>query len=469
MLAVKNRKRATTSLSSSALAFGGSRPSAQPGIIWAVGLAVVAVVVFNVHGWLVLGRTSAVLEAELGKRLEAVATTLSLALAGRTDEPAQAFLAEALAENSLFNIYVINEKNEYLVNLRNPELVGSTDPVLDLDMPEILSAFSGIPVQSRLYRAGRYFLKSAYAPMRDSSGNICGVLGAEADAEFYSVLAKFRRSMFVINGLSLVAVVAVILASASLVRHALRVEQAASRANLLALMGQMSAGVAHEIKNPLAIIRAAAERLKKRYAPDGKDPVFDYITEETDRLANVVSNYLGIGARGPGPAGPVKIATVLAEVIRDLGPEAQKHGVMLTLTPELRAEHAELTVAAAQSELRQVFLNLVLNGIQAQPAGGRVELSLDAEPSAQKSRTSQQWVTILVRDEGHGIEPDLLKKVWEPFYTTREKGSGLGLFVVRQIVTSLGGHVEIASRPGQGTIVEVKLPVAEAANESPAG
>ena len=129
-------------------------------------------------------------------------------------------------------------------------------------------------------------------------------------------------------------------------------------------------------------------------------------------------------------------------------------------------------VQGNRTELRQVFLNLVLNGIQAQPRGGRVDVSFEPEVRAKPEVKSQKarakasraagrgWVVVKVRDSGPGIEPALLRQVWEPFYTTREKGSGLGLFVVKRTVEALRGRVEIASRPGQGTVVEVRLPAA---------
>lgn len=418
---------------------------------WAAGLAVAAIVVFNVQGWLVLSRTSRVLEAELGDRLEAVATTLSAALAGK-DSIDQALLAQVMRENELLNVFLVDDRLEYRLNLRQPELAGESDAALELDMPEILGAFAGIATQSRLYRAAGYYLKTAYAPVEGASGAVEAVLGVEADATFFSVVTGFRRSLFAANLLSLVAIAAVVLVAFSLLRHAFRVEQAASRANTLALMGQMSAAVAHEIKNPLAIIRAAAERLRKRYDP-GSDPTFDYITGEVDRLAAAVSNYLGVGAYRPAEIQPLDLGTLLAEVVRDLEPEAQRHGVALALDGPA-AEPGR--VAGSRNELRQVFLNLVLNGIQAQPSGGTVELT-----GATERRGSRTWAVVRVKDSGPGIEPRVLAKVWEPFYTTRDKGSGLGLFVVRRIVEAHRGKVSITSAPGAGATVEVRLPMKE--------
>jgi len=415
---------------------------------WAVALAVLVIVVFNVQGWLVLNRTSRAFEQELGDRLQSVAMTLSATLGPGFDTPrGRRVLGEVMRGNRLFNLFIVNEDLEYVVNLGSPELEGTVDPALQLDMTEILTALSGAPAQSQLYEAGGFHLKTAYSGLPGEEGTISAVLGVEADAQFYSVLTGFRDALVLINVLSLVAMVAIVLVSVSLARHALRVEQAAARANTLALMGQMSAAVAHEIKNPLAIIRSSAERLKKRYGAGADDPAFDYIPEEVDRLSQVVSNYLGIGKSRPGETEPVDVAAVLRDVATDLDGQARKRGV------ELAADVPDLPeVNGNRNELRQVFLNLVLNAIQAQPDGGRVSLAARVE----KSRG--ETVVVTVRDEGPGIDPKTAKRVFEPFYTTKEKGSGLGLFVVKRIVEEHRGRVKLDTKPGAGTTFEVRLP-----------
>jgi signal transduction histidine kinase len=416
---------------------------------WAVGLAVLLIVLFNVQGWWLLNRTSRMLEQELGARLQAVAMTLSQAQTGAArGADVRRLYRTVMRDNGLFNLFLVNDRLEYTENLSNPELVGRTNPALQLDMADILSAFSGMPTQSRLYRAGDYYLKTAYAPLVDSLGSIATVLGVEADARFFTALTGFRRTMFLVNILSLLAISAIVLVSASLARHALRVEQAAARANTLALMGQMSATVAHEIKNPLAIIRSTAELLKKRYGAGRDDPEFDYIQSEVDRLAGVVTNYMGLGRHSPGAVQPLDIGVVINGVVRDLEAQAGKLGTKLTADVDDLPQ-----VTGNRNELRQVFLNLVLNGIQAQPDGGRVEVSARVDRQRGHNR-----VVVRVVDSGSGIDPKTARRVFEPFYTTREKGSGLGLFVVKRIVEEHRGRVKIEMADGGGTVVEISLP-----------
>ncbi|MBN2537450.1 hypothetical protein JXB37_04135 [candidate division WOR-3 bacterium] len=416
---------------------------------WAVGLAVLVIVVVNVQGWLVLARTSRAFEAELGERLQAVAATLARSIGPGYAEPdGERLLRAVMEENRLFNIFVVNDRMEYLVNLADPELAGQADPALELDLAEVLAAFSGVPGRSRLYRSGGVFLKTAYAGLADEDGIVEAVLGVEADARFFAVLTGFRNSLVLVNILSLLAIVAVVVFSASLARHALRVEQAAARANTLALMGQMAAQVAHEVKNPLAIIRSTAELLKKRHGGEHPDPEFDYIQEEVDRLARSVSNYLGVGVSRPGELEPVDLAELAREVTADLVLPARKQGVELSVSGD-----GAPPVRGNRAGLRQALLNLVLNGIQCQPGGGRVEVSAGVE-----DRRGRAEAVVRVGDRGPGIDAKTARKVFEPFFTTREKGSGLGLFVVRRVVEEHGGRVELESRPGK-TVFTVRIPI----------
>lgn len=422
---------------------------------WAVTLAVLLIVVFNVQGWLVFARTSRVLEHELGDRLQAIAVTLAMALGPVSADSlsAQAGVLQAVLDgNRLLNAFLVNDRLEYVANVREPDAVGGEDDALGLDVAEVLAAFSGVPTQARLYQRGDVFLKSAFAPVYDGSGLPVAVVGVEADADFFAVIAGFRDSLLLVNTLSLLAIAVIIVLSATLARHALRVEQAASRANTLALMGQMSAAVAHEIKNPLGIIRASAERLRKKYggagSPGAGDPTFGYIEEEVDRLARVVSNYLGLGRYKPGDLEQLVLDEIVMGAVGDLDHEARRAGVTV------EAKVGDLPgVRGNRNEVRQALLNILLNAIQAQPDGGRVEVAAVAA-----ERRGRRWVRVSVRDHGPGIPARVRARLFEPFFTTREKGSGLGLFVVKRIVEGHGGRVRVESRPDGGTVVSMELP-----------
>ncbi|MEO0079930.1 MAG: ATP-binding protein [candidate division WOR-3 bacterium] len=416
---------------------------------WAVGFTVLIIVVFNIAGWLILRQTSRYLETELGARLQSVATTLGTTIGTRYQEPAaRRLMSEVLEKNNLFNIYIVDESLRYLYNARAPEQTGLVDPALEPEAAEIIAAFSGVPSQSRLYAAGGYYLKTAYAPIEDSLGLAQAVIGVEADARFFSVLARFRNSLLFTSGLSFCAILAIVLVSFSLARHTLKVEQAAARANTLALMGQLSAAIAHEIKNPLAIILAATERLQKRYNAHD-DQTFGYIREEVDRLNRVVTNYLSLGSTRADRLEPVDLKELIGNVLATVEHDTRRLGIVV----ETQLDNLP-PVNASRLALRQVFLNLVLNAIQAQPSGGLLRISGTTGQSG-----GRRWVVIKVADHGPGIRPKDRLRVFQPFWTTKEKGSGLGLFVAKRVIEEHGGRVRIIDTGEIGTTFELRLPL----------
>jgi two-component system sensor histidine kinase AtoS len=143
------------------------------------------------------------------------------------------------------------------------------------------------------------------------------------------------------------------------------------------------------------------------------------------------------------------VAGLLQAVLHDMAHETGKHNIAVEANLENLPQ-----VQGNRLELRQVFLNLVLNALQAQPEGGAISVAGRAE---RKHR--RHWLVVTIADKGPGIRPEDRRRVFEPFFTTREKGSGLGLFSVRRIVEAHHGHVAIDSRPGSGTTVEVRLPI----------
>lgn len=216
------------------------------------------------------------------------------------------------------------------------------------------------------------------------------------------------------------------------------------RAEGLRTLGEMAAGMAHEIKNPLAAIRSSAQILAGHVT--GKDAEFaGIVVSEVDRLNQVVNEFLDYARPAPLKREPVKLSAVLDSCLELLAPVIKQAGVTMERTyPE-----GERMVAADRNQLRQVFLNLILNAIQAIENQGSVEISVGE---------SGHEMRVTVKDSGPGIPPDKLKKVFEPFYTTRPGGTGLGLPIAQRIVAEHGGRLVIESTPGAGTTATVILP-----------
>ena len=216
------------------------------------------------------------------------------------------------------------------------------------------------------------------------------------------------------------------------------------RAERLKTLGEMAAGMAHEVKNPLAAIRSSAQILSERVS--GKEAQFAHIVvSEVDRLNRVVNEFLDYARPAPLKREPVLLSGLLDSCLELLAPVVKQAGVAVERTYPAD----EGTVDADPNQLRQVFLNLILNAVQAVGNKGCVAASI---------RQSGRETRVTMKDNGPGIEPGKLRSVFEPFFTTKPGGTGLGLPIAQRIVAEHGGRLIIESTPGAGTTATVILP-----------
>src|SRR5574337_133255 len=234
-------------------------------------------------------------------------------------------------------------------------------------------------------------------------------------------------------------------------RRALEAEMA--RRERFASLGDMAAALAHEIKNPLNAVSMGLQRLGVEFEPAETEEyrrLTGLMQGEVRRLNAIVEQFLSLAR--PLPLKPERVRTdeLLRELAALVEADARATGVRLVLAapPDLPV------VVADRNHLKQVMLNLILNGLQAMPAGGT--LTLDAA----KTRGA---LTLTVADTGHGIPPEALPRVFDPYFTTKAQGLGLGLAIARRIVEDHGGRVEVESQPGRGSRFSVILPLEHAA------
>lgn len=225
------------------------------------------------------------------------------------------------------------------------------------------------------------------------------------------------------------------------------IEEQLRRAERLSTLGEMAAVLAHEVRNPLASIRGSAEILRDDYLPE--NPKYEFLAmqiKETERLNRVVEDFLRL-ARSAQPLdlNRCNLREELETIITLTNGEARKRKVQLLLA--FGKEQA--FVQADGDKLRQAFLNIVINGLQATPAGGQVVISIAVKDDGYR---------LVFADQGCGISTDELTHVFEPFYTTKSDGTGLGLAVTRKIIEQHNGSLAMESEPGVGTTVIVKLP-----------
>lgn len=226
-------------------------------------------------------------------------------------------------------------------------------------------------------------------------------------------------------------------------------ERKLQRAERLSLMGQMTASIAHEIKNPLGSIKGAAQILKDdNLSSDEKHEFADIIEKETDRLNHVVTDFLSYARPTPTNLTEIDISEILYSAHKQLRFQAGKQNI------EINVEQKSLPVIKADPDkLRQVILNIMLNAFQAMPEGGRISVScrlLEDKP---------QRIEIEMADSGHGIPAADISKIFDPFFSTKSRGSGLGLATTQAIIKEHKGQIRAESKEGKGTKFIITLPV----------
>jgi two-component system sensor histidine kinase HydH len=226
----------------------------------------------------------------------------------------------------------------------------------------------------------------------------------------------------------------------------LEIEEQLRRADRLSALGELSAGLAHEIRNPLGSIRMTTELLKEGFAEsDPRLEFADILIRETERLNMVVNNFLQFAhPAAEGERERFCLNETLEEILQLMGPKLRENQITLRF-----GKGDVPLVSGSRGLLKQVFLNLVLNAAQAMPKGGTLSL-------ASEFRDGRVWIR--VADTGHGIPAEHLERIFNPFFTTRKEGTGLGLAITHRIVQSFGGNIEVESTLGQGTCFLLTLP-----------
>jgi len=235
-----------------------------------------------------------------------------------------------------------------------------------------------------------------------------------------------------------------------------RLYQRMKERDKLATMGEMAAGLAHEIRNPLGAIKASAEYLRETPAEDGgSDEFLHIIVEEVDRLNRVVSSFLDYANPAHGDLHMLcDVNAVVERTAQVLASEVEQADLMATLalTPGLPR------VRIDAERLRQVLINLIQNALQAIELGGT--LRIETQLSEPVSEGVASWVDISVSDTGKGVPQQVLHNLFEPFVTTRQTGTGLGLAICQRIVSAAAGKILVQTRQNQGSTFTVRLPAA---------
>lgn len=231
------------------------------------------------------------------------------------------------------------------------------------------------------------------------------------------------------------------------------VEEKLRRAEKLSTLGEMAAILAHEIRNPLGSIRGTAEILKDDYRPG--DPKYEFIEiqiKETERLNRVVEDFLHMARPQPVELRSCPVHDELETIRFLVSNHAKERQIQLVLQPPA----VPVIIKADGEKLRQAFLNIVINALQATPSGGSVVISTAVYKT--------ELCEIRFCDTGPGITAETVERIFEPFFTTKPDGTGLGLVITKRIIESHGGTLVVESEIGRGTTVTVRLPLQDISN-----
>lgn len=440
--------------------------SIQSSHIWIV---VVSIVIFLVlaalylGSWFFLNRLNRTLDDELENRLSAIAGLVGrqvqttafpdLVSAGQR-LPAKTFIDPLIdnlpAEVNVQNIFLIDRDLTCLKASLDFFKPGEEIFYLDEDSSEIRRAWSGEITSSplRLIEGNRF--KTAYAPVRDTRGQIACLVVVEAEADFLNLLQPFERGL-VIGGIAsfgLLIIFAFFLYTANSLF--LRTQENLRRSERLATMGQMAATVAHEIRNPLGIIKSTAYVLRQRYEQSSQpDELFEFIPAEVNRLNRLVNDFLSLTRDRQLDASPSDLVKTVEKSLAMVRNDEQANGVAW----DFNSAVSSLPLRYDEEAVTQVLLNLLLNAAQAMEGKGAVNVYLQEE-----NEKGKQLAHLVVQDNGPGL-PAEPEKIFEPFFTTKTRGSGLGLAVCKQLVEKHGGRIAAESEKGKGTTMHVWLPI----------
>lgn len=230
-----------------------------------------------------------------------------------------------------------------------------------------------------------------------------------------------------------------------------RLELQLRRADKLAALGTLASGVAHEVKNPLYAVNLnlhlLAVELESSHPSQGEIKGYlDILRSEIQRIHRIVENFLRFSRPSLPEVKPLDLNALIERILSLVAFEAADHGI----TIETHLDPTLDSVPADEGQLTQVLLNLVINAVQAMPSGGTLTVSTQHE-------NGRAHVT--VKDTGEGIKPEVLPHVFDPYFTTRPSGAGLGLAITHRIVEGHRGAIDVESTAGEGTTMTVRLPL----------
>ncbi|MFB3896398.1 MAG: nitrogen regulation protein NR(II) [bacterium] len=423
-------------------------------------LLILLILFINLIDWIYYLTVRETLDDELGLRLIYIANTAALSINGDMIsqlKPGEELKPEYRAIqtqlntlkslNALREIFIIDSDQQTIVDANIQTPIGYRNRLLEVDASEIDSALKGTPQASILYSLKQDYYKRGYAPIRNQANQVVAVLGLEAGAHFSHTIIRIRNSLIIMGLISLLLIIAVIITLNRLYSALWKYEEQILSADKFRAVGQLAAGVAHEIRNPLGITRGTAELLKDEL--DNKEQMLTRINDiiaEVDRMNLIVTNFLDFSRFTPLQVEEQDIHELIDKTLQLC--QYQLEQAQIKCIKKFTSDLPKVKVDGHQ--LIQVFLNLILNARDAMSTGGTLTIVTSA---------TRNFILITIQDTGIGINSQQLLHLFEPFYSTKKDGIGLGLAISKRIIEDHHGTIEIASETNQGTTVRISLPI----------
>ncbi len=451
-------------------------------LLAALTFIVAVLLIFNGSNWRIMRLLETSKEEDLTRRVSSVTKVagqslsfpippeILLNMAGASPEE-QAYLLDAFpdseeyentaqrvaglkASSGLAQILLLTPAGYVVADSNYRFLTGEPLPFA-IDTQYLQAALEGKAASTPLYAwEGEHFQRD-YQPLVDDTGTTVGVVMGSISADYLESLGQVRNQVLRLWVLSSVFLVLLGIWLYRMFRYMGRLERQALQKVRVEAMGALAGGMAHELRNPLAIIRALAEEIEadQPAANRSTENSHDIITE-TQRLSDLVSHFLSLSR--PPEAGETQLLNLNDEIEKVVQLVRKSVPPAIIITTDLPPDH--LQIRGDRRAVRQLLLNLFLNAGEALgERAGAVEVTL---------RERRHRAEIRIKDSGPGINPKELNRVFEPFYTTKATGTGLGLAVSRGVVENLGGELTLESRHGNGTAAVVNLPLAEQRTQS---
>lgn len=348
-------------------------------------------------------------------------------------------------------IQIINDQKKLLSSVGRPPKDLSNN---DFNLKEILAGKVKIVSRKVDYEESK-ILDMAAPLFLDKK--VVGVVRIGLDrGSMDKIIAENRQNIFIF----LFFVVIIALLSMWLLYHdqnrhlagIVEMERRLEKAERLSSLGQLAAGVAHEIRNPLNAISMATQRLKRDFVPLDSNRADDFqnlsgvIRDEIKRLNGIIEEFLAFSKSRRLELHNFSVTEVLQKIVSLIREEASARNVII----ETKWRHTPAIIPMDINKLQQAFLNLIKNAMESMPAEGKIIITVDKE--------GKKYIVVSIADTGCGMTAEEIERIFNPEYTTKEKGLGLGIPLASEIIRGHGGDIRVISREGEGTTFEVVLP-----------